>query len=86
MEAKNNAEGGGQKRRRTRTAFSHYQLMTLENAFSHNHYPDVVMREQLTIWTGLPDSTIQVYMKILRRTASEQINFPFCSGHIPNFP
>ena len=64
MDAKNNAEGGVQKRRRTRTAFTQYQLTILEKVFSHTHYPDVVIREQLTLWTRLPDSTVQVQFSL----------------------
>ena len=70
MDAKNNAVNGVQKRRRTRTAFTQYQLTTLENVFSHTHYPDVVMREQLTLWTRLPDSTVQVQLSLQRRTGT----------------
>lgn len=48
------------KRRRMRTTFTQHQLYVLENTFQKSHYPDTVLRERLTIFTGLPESRIQV--------------------------
>ncbi|KAJ7385117.1 hypothetical protein OS493_017486 [Desmophyllum pertusum] len=84
MDAKNNAEGVGQRRRRTRTAFTQYQLSTLESAFAHTHYPDVVMREQLNIWTCLPDSTIQIWFKNRRAKFRKEKRIPLLTVNTVN--
>lgn len=59
------------KHRRTRTAFSHHQLQVLEDTFSKTHYPDVVMREQLSGYTNLPEARIQVNEIVMRKDIKE---------------
>lgn len=51
------------QQRRSRTAFSHYQLQILESSFNKIQYPDLTAREQLSMMTSLPESRIQVWFK-----------------------
>uniref|UniRef100_A0AC35TH17 Homeobox domain-containing protein n=1 Tax=Rhabditophanes sp. KR3021 TaxID=114890 RepID=A0AC35TH17_9BILA len=51
------------KKRRPRTIFTPQQVEELEKAFQSAHYPDVFARESLSIKTGIPEATIQVYFQ-----------------------
>ncbi|KAJ7992948.1 hypothetical protein DPEC_G00267370 [Dallia pectoralis] len=55
--------GNQQKQRRSRTAFNVSQLQALEKAFQQTQYPDIGMRERLSVCINLPEARIQVWFK-----------------------
>ena len=49
------------KPKRTRTAYSNYQLDQLELVFTQTQYPDVFLREEMASRLGIREDRIQVY-------------------------
>lgn len=56
----NERDSEPKKPKRTRTAYSNYQLDQLELVFSSTHYPDVFTREELARRLGIREDRIQV--------------------------
>lgn len=50
----------GEKRRRSRTNFTSWQMDELERAFHECHYPDIFSRETLATRLNLVESRVQV--------------------------
>jgi len=62
-ESPNEDEGDDAKRRRSRTNFNSWQLDQLERAFNISHYPDVFMREALSLRLDLREPRIAVWFQ-----------------------
>ena len=56
-----NDSGENNKRgRRQRTHFTSQQLQELEALFTRNRYPDMSVREEISMWTNLAEPRIRV--------------------------
>ncbi|XP_053979686.1 pituitary homeobox x isoform X1 [Hylaeus volcanicus] len=51
------------RQRRQRTHFTSQQLQELEALFTRNRYPDMSTREEIGLWTNLPEPRVRVWFK-----------------------
>ena len=85
----NERDSDPKKPKRTRTAYSNYQLDQLELVFSNNHYPDFFTREELARTLGIREDRIQIWFqnkrarcRKLERTGSVSFRSRYRQRHL----
>ena len=57
-------DANNKRGRRQRTHFTSQQLQELESLFQRNRYPDMSVREEISMWTNLAEPRIRVSLTI----------------------
>ena len=57
-------DANNKRGRRQRTHFTSQQLQELESLFQRNRYPDMSVREEISMWTNLAEPRIRVSLAI----------------------